>query len=277
MNQRVKFMLVLSIMLVLTLSLAGCNRERPVTTNDRGTPAPARGTVAVPTNALTPAAIATGAGSTNTTQQTPTAPAPQATTVSPAATTATGGAAATGQPVEYTVAAGDNLAAIAARFGVTVDAIARLNNIADPNALRLGQVLKIPVASATGAASTAPTPAAPAASGTTSATVTYTVQSGDTLGRIAQRFNTTTEALVQLNGLTNPDQIKVGQQLKVPATGGATTGSTGAGQGRTHVVQRGETLGVIAKTYGVTVAEIAAANNIADADTIFVGQALIIP
>ena len=45
---------------------------------------------------------------------------------------------------QYTVQSGDTLSSIAAQFGVTVDAIVRANNIADPNALSEGQVLTIP-------------------------------------------------------------------------------------------------------------------------------------
>ncbi len=47
-------------------------------------------------------------------------------------------------PREYTVKDGDTLSAIAARFGATVDDIIALNNIADPNALQVGQNLLIP-------------------------------------------------------------------------------------------------------------------------------------
>src|SRR4051794_28379214 len=45
---------------------------------------------------------------------------------------------------KYTVQSGDTLSGIAQKFGVTVDAIVRSNNIADPNSLSLGQVLNIP-------------------------------------------------------------------------------------------------------------------------------------
>lgn len=47
-------------------------------------------------------------------------------------------------PVTYTVKPGDTLSGIADLFGVTVDDIVRANNIADPNALQVGQVLTIP-------------------------------------------------------------------------------------------------------------------------------------
>lgn len=44
----------------------------------------------------------------------------------------------------------------------------------------------------------------------------YTVQSGDTLSEISQKFNTTVETLAQKNNINNVDVISVGQQLDIP-------------------------------------------------------------
>ena len=56
----------------------------------------------------------------------------------------------------------------------------------------------------------APTPAPPPPQ------TTYVVQSGDTLAAIAQRFGTTVEALQSANGISDPDEIRVGQVLVIP-------------------------------------------------------------
>ncbi|HEY0071837.1 MAG TPA: LysM peptidoglycan-binding domain-containing protein [Chloroflexia bacterium] len=86
--------------------------------------------------------------------------------------TATPQAQPTAAPVTYVVKAGDTLSGIADIFGVTVDDIVRANNIADPNALQVGQVLTIPgrkqteaAANATGTAQAQST-ATPGAGGT---------------------------------------------------------------------------------------------------------------
>src|SRR5690625_2072972 len=89
----------------------------------------------------------------------------------------------------YTVKKGDTLSAIAKRFGATVDALAKLNNIKNANLIRVGQKLKI---------------GKPAANKPTPKVTTYTVKKGDTLSAIAKKFNTTVDKLVKLNSIKNP-------------------------------------------------------------------------
>ena len=99
----------------------------------------------------------------------------------------------------YTVQRGDTLSEIARRFGTTVSAIVATNNIANPNLIFPGQVLRIPVGG-----------------GETGETISYTVQRGDTLSEIALRHGTTVSELVRLNNISNPNLIYAGQKLLIP-------------------------------------------------------------
>lgn len=116
----------------------------------------------------------------------------------------------------YQVRSGDTLGGIAKRFGQRLDALAAANGITDPNRIRVGQVLQVGAAGPTPAATPAAPPTAAAAPSTT-----YVVRSGDVLSTIARRLGTSTAELVRLNGLANPDRLRIGQVLTVPATGQA--------------------------------------------------------
>jgi LysM repeat protein len=123
-------------------------------------------------------------------------------------------------------------------------------------------------------------------------TVLYTVVAGDTVWDIAQRFNSSADAIIQLNGLNNAGLIQVGQTLTIPvrvsytppptftpipsflATGTAqpVTPSTG-----TYTVLPGDTLYGIALRLNTTAATLAQINNIVNPNLIFPGQVLQTP
>jgi LysM repeat protein len=130
-------------------------------------------------------------------------------------------------------------------------------------------------------ATEAPATEAPAASGE-GCPATYTIQSGDTLFSIAQRCGLTVDQLASANGISNPNQLSIGQELSIPTGSGAAAGTstgTGAtsGSGSVHVVQPGENLFRIALSYGLTYQELANYNNITDPASIRVGQEIRIP
>ncbi len=176
----------------------------------------------------------------------------------------------------HVVRQGDTLRSIAALYNTTWQAIAARNALANPNRIYVGQRLIIP------------------APGTNvNVTVrTYTVQPGDSLTAIANRYNTTVQALASTNGLTTTSVLFVGQVLQLPAQGGVITpaqpavvrppAQTPAITVRTVVngyyyVLPGDNLSSIARYFGVDMWTIARANNILNLNHIYSGMPLRIP
>lgn len=93
----------------------------------------------------------------------------------------------------------------------------------------------------------------------------YTVQNGDSLEKIAAKYNITAETIRNANGMTEGTQLKPGQELIILPVDGVL-----------HSVTRGQTLNRIAELYGVPAAGIASQNNI-EGGFILAGQELIIP
>ncbi|SFC75103.1 LysM domain-containing protein, partial [Alkalibacterium subtropicum] len=145
----------------------------------------------------------------------------------------------------------------------TVQRLVELNNIANPNLIRAGQVLII-----SGSGGTTPPPP--------TGSTTYTVKAGDTLSAIAARYNTTVSRIAAANDITNVNLIRVGQVLTIPGTGG-TTPPPPPSSTTTYTVKAGDTLSAIAARYNTTVSRIAAANDITNVNLIRVGQVLTIP
>lgn len=112
----------------------------------------------------------------------------------------------------HTVQPGENLSTIATANGTDWQTLARLNGLGNPNLIFPGQVLRTPG----GGEAPAPAPTPPPVP----ETATHTVRSGETLSGIASQFNTSWQTLAQLNGLSNPHLIHVGQTLTVPGNGG---------------------------------------------------------
>jgi membrane-bound lytic murein transglycosylase D len=138
----------------------------------------------------------------------------------------------------------------------------------------------------------------------------HTVKSGDTLGAIARRYKTSTDAIMRLNGIKNPRSLQIGRKLKIPGKGdpsepepgggpaprlsvqtakpkGTTPGTDPTGRqgaqpaahaqdGKTvYVIKEGDTLFTLARQFHTTVEKIRADNGLAD-DGLSVGQRLVI-
>jgi len=154
----------------------------------------------------------------------------------------------------YRVRSGDTPASIALQFNVSVEKLMQVNDITDPGSLQVDQELTIPLpeptlapptpapteAAGEGTPEALQTPEATAPSPTTVATGVlasapvatptpeavaaaaagerlYKVVPGDTLSRIAQEFGVSVDAIMSANGITDPLQLQVSQELAIPA------------------------------------------------------------
>jgi lysozyme len=118
------------------------------------------------------------------------------------------------------------------------------------------------------------------AAGSYGETEIYIVQKGDMLSQLAVDFDTTTAMLVEMNGLSNPDVLYVGQEMSVPAGRGGsktTTKPTGSiKKGGTYTIQKGDTLSDIALSAGVAINDLRELNGI-NGDMILAGEEIDIP
>ncbi|MFT4638742.1 MAG: LysM repeat protein [Verrucomicrobiales bacterium] len=106
----------------------------------------------------------------------------------------------------------------------------------------------------------------------------HTVRNGETLWGIARKCGVSFDELVRLNGLSikNPN-IKIGTHLKLPGGVKVAAPRNAPAKGVNHLVQAGETLSQISRRYRVSAKAIQTANNMANPNSLRVGQPLLIP
>ena len=180
----------------------------------------------------------------------------------------------------YTVKGGDTLSRIARQFNTTVNKLATLNDIRNVNRIYVGQRLLVRQPAEQQQQQTTPKRTE---TNTTTNSNTYTVKSGDTLSGIAGKFNTTYTQLAQLNHISNPNVIHVGQVLTLhQTTAQNTTNHQESQQNKqvttsangTYTVKSGDTLSQIAARFNTTTSALASTNHISNPNLIEVGQQL---
>ncbi len=193
----------------------------------------------------------------------------------------------------HTVRAGDTVSDLATLYGSSINAIIGVNGLNGNGFIQIGQRLIIPVRIGPPVTST-PTATPPVSIVPTAtpvganpippvtnppATAVYTVQSGDTLLRIAARFSTTVTAIAQLNGITNVNLIRAGQQLLIPSGQQPIPEpqpNPNPQPATTYIVRPGDTLFRIGLRFGVPISRLIQINRISNPNFIFVGQVLVI-
>ncbi len=101
--------------------------------------------------------------------------------------------------ITHVVKKNETLGGIAQKYGVSTSALQVVNSITNPNLLFVGKKLKIP-------------------SGNVKQ-INYVIQKGDSLGSISSRFGVKLSTLVELNNISRPDLIRVGQKIIIPLKG----------------------------------------------------------
>lgn len=172
----------------------------------------------------------------------------------------------------HTVKSGESVWSISHKYGISIAKLKSLNGLTS-NLIFPNQVLKV-----SGSSSNASNSTVSSSSGSV-----YTVQAGDSLSSIANKYGTTYKKIMQLNGL-NSYLILPGQKLKVSGTVSSSqstssankTTSSSSGGTSTYTVQYGDSLSQIANKYGTTYQKIMSLNGLSNF-FIYPGQVLKVP
>jgi membrane-bound lytic murein transglycosylase D len=150
----------------------------------------------------------------------------------------------------YVVRRGDTLSAIARKRGLDVDDLVKRNRLRSPSALKVGQRLVLP-----GGGSSADEPSR----------IVFTVQQGNSLEAIADLFAVRYRDIMEWNKLKSRS-LKAGQKLSIHPSRSF--------ESRSYEVQRGDSLGEIARRFGVSVEDLVTANGPDVRDILRPGQRL---
>jgi len=169
--------------------------------------------------------------------------------------------------VSHTVLSGDTLSSIGQRYGVDWRSIAQLNSLGSGTVLQIGAELRIPGGERVESV---------ALMDEASAYSEYTVIAGDTLLGIALRFGLEWQTLADANGVNERSLLQIGDLLTIPG-GVKTTAQEPVLVARTHTVQAGETVWVIATRYAVDWQALLQKNGLNEQALLQIGQVLALP
>ena len=166
--------------------------------------------------------------------------------------------------VMHRVRSGESLSVIAGRYRTSVRAIMSVNGLRRKDYLKVGWKLKIPTRNAPiGVEKSSPKYSAK----TEGKLIEYNVKKGDSLWKIANRFNTTVKTIRSLNRLPGSN-LQIGQVLMISCG----LGDSEPGNTRQYRVRRGDSPYIIAKKYKMNLYDFLKINDLTPKSTIFPGQ-----
>ena len=172
-----------------------------------------------------------------------------------------------GHAANVTVQSGETLSDIAARYGVSINSLMRLNGIRNSDHVEAGQTLRLPGSVSAGKGR-------------------HNVQSGDTLSGIAAQYRVGERQLMALNGLSSADHVEIGQTLKLPSNAVLPQAKPKPAakpvpiqakpNAISHTVARGQTLSQIAEAYDIPLTSLVSINAIENPNQVNIGTQLML-
>ena len=172
-----------------------------------------------------------------------------------------------GHAANVTVQSGETLSDIAARYGVSMNSLMRLNGIRNSDHVEAGQTLRLPGSVSAGKGR-------------------HNVTSGDTLSGIAAQYRVSERQLMALNGLSSADHVEIGQTLKLPSNAVLPQAKPKPAakpvpiqakpNALSHTVARGQTLSQIAKAYDIPLTSLVSINAIENPNQVNIGTQLML-
>lgn len=162
----------------------------------------------------------------------------------------------------HRVQKGENPSTIAKKYKITVEDIQVANNIRNVKSLQVGQKLKIPTNGKN-------------VEITQAATISHTIQKGDTLASIAKQYQVDLETLKASNKIKKANNLQIGQTINVPVKSVKVASAQGASSDkkmRTYRVKRGDSLSKIAASFGVSVSQLQQWNNFDSGTMLYPGS-----